>query len=51
MIISVYEISSGEKVMTEVIVNQSNFNVTIKINDVENTGTLTAGVYKVVMIG
>lgn len=51
MLVQVYEVSSGALVFTDVSVNQSNYTVTITINDVNSIETLMAGTYQVVIIG
>lgn len=48
--VQVYEVATGGMVLTDVSV-ATNGNVTIGINDTENAGTLTAGTYRVVIIG
>lgn len=48
IIVQVYEVSSGEMVITDVVVNQTNYNVTIKIN---GEGNLAADIYKAVIFG
>lgn len=48
ILIQVYEVASGEMVITDAVVNQTNYNVTIKIN---GEGTLAAGTYKAVLFG
>lgn len=48
IIVQVYEVSSGEMVITDVVVNQTNYNVTIKIN---GEGSLAADTYKAVIFG
>lgn len=48
--VQVYEVATGGMVLTDVTV-ATNGNVTIGINDTENAGTLTAGKYRVVIIG
>ena len=48
--VQVYEVATGGIVLTDVTV-ATNGNVTIGINDTENAGTLTAGTYRVVIIG
>lgn len=48
ILIQVYEVASGEMVITDAVVNQTNYNVTIKIN---GAGTLAAGTYKAVLFG
>lgn len=50
IIVQVYEVATGGMVITDVSV-ATNGNVTIGINDTENAGTLTAGTYRVVIIG
>lgn len=50
MLVQVYEVATGGMVLTDVTV-ATNGNVTIGINDTENAGTLTAGTYRVVIIG
>ena len=51
MLVQLYEVATGAQVMADVVVNQTNFNVTITINDVAGAGTLSANTYKVVVIG
>lgn len=51
MLVQLYEVATGAQVMADVVVNQTNFNVTITINDVAGSGTLSANTYKVVIIG
>lgn len=48
--VQVYEVATGGMVLTDVSV-ATNGNITIGINDTENAGTLTAGTYRVVIIG
>ena len=48
--VQVYDVATGGMVLTDVTV-ATNGNVTIGINDTENAGTLTAGTYRVVIIG
>lgn len=48
IVAQVYEVATGEMVITDVVVDQTNYNVTIKIN---GDGTLAAGTYKVVLFG
>ena len=48
--VQVYEVATGGMVLTDVAV-ATNGNVTIGINDTGNAGTLTAGTYRVVIIG
>jgi len=49
--VSVYEVSSGNKVMPEISVNQSTGAITIKINDTAGATTLAANTYKAVIMG
>lgn len=51
MLVQLYEVATGAQVVADVVVNQTNFNVTITINDVAGAGTLSANTYKVVIIG
>lgn len=51
MFVQVYEVASGEVVMTDVKVNQASHEVTITINDVANANNLAASTYRVVLIG
>lgn len=51
MFVQLYEVVTGAQVVADVAVNQTNFNVTITINDVAGAGTLSANTYKVVIIG
>lgn len=51
MLVQLYEVATGAQVMADIVVNQTNFNVTIIINDVAGAGTLSANTYKVVIIG
>lgn len=48
--VQVYEVATGGMVLTDVSV-AANGDVTIGINDTESAGTLTAGTYRVVIIG
>lgn len=48
--VQVYEVATGGMVLTDVGV-AANGNVTIGINDTASAGTLTAGTYRVVIIG
>ena len=50
IVVQVYEVATGGMVLTDASV-ATNGNVTIGINDTENAGTLTAGTYRVVIIG
>lgn len=49
--VDVYNVSTGEKVIPEILVNQSSGAITITINDTNNLSTLAAGTYKAVIIG
>jgi len=50
--VSVYEVSTGAKVIPDIAVGQTSpYNVVITINDTESAGSLTAGTYKVVLMG
>ena len=51
ILINLYEVASGAMVMADVAVNQTTYAVTITISDTTSAGTLTAGTYKVVMVG
>ena len=51
MIVQLYEVSTGEQVFPEITVNQSNYSVTIEINDSNSVNSLTAGTYRAVIIG
>lgn len=51
IIVQLYLVSTGEMVIADVIVNQSNYNVTITINDTASAGSLTSGTYRVVIFG
>lgn len=51
MLVQLYEVATGAQVIADVVVNQTNFNVTININDAAGAGTLSANTYKVVVIG
>ena len=48
--VQVYEVATGSMVLTDVSI-ATNGDVTIGINDTESAGTLTAGTYRVVIIG
>ena len=50
MTVQLFEVASGAMVIADVAV-ASNGNVTITINDTASAGSLTAGTYKVVIIG
>ena len=51
IIVQLYQVSTGEMVFADVTVNQSNYNVTITINDTTSAGTLASGTYRVVIFG
>ena len=51
VMVTVYNVSTGEKVIPEIVVNQSTGAVTITINDTNSVSTLTAGTYRAVIIG
>ena len=51
IIVQLYQVSTGEMVIADVTVNQSNYNVTITINDTVSAGTLASGTYRVVIFG
>ena len=51
IIVQVYEVSTGNQVITDVTVNQTNYTITITINDTASANTLTAGTYQVVAFG
>lgn len=51
IIVQLYQVSTGEMVIADVVVNQSNYNVTITINDTASAGTLASGTYRVVIFG
>ena len=51
IIVQLYQVSTGEMVFADVTVNQSNYNVTITINDTSSAGTLASGTYRVVIFG
>ena len=51
IVVQLYQVSTGEMVFADVTVNQSNYNVTITINDTASAGTLAAGTYRVVIFG
>ena len=51
IIVKVYEVASGDEVIADVNVNQSNFAITITINDPTSANTLSAGTYQVVAFG
>ena len=51
IIVQLYQVSTGEMVFADVTVNQSNYNVTITINDTTSAGSLVSGTYRVVIFG
>ena len=51
IIVQLYQVSTGEMVFADVVVNQSNYNVTITINNTASSGTLASGTYRVVIFG
>ena len=51
LIVQVYEASTGNQVIADISVNQSNYTVTITINDTEGTNTLAANTYQVIIFG
>lgn len=51
IIVQLYQVSTGEMVIADVTVNQSNYNVTITINDTTSAGSLGSGTYRVVIFG
>lgn len=51
IIVQLYQVSTGEMVIADVTVNQSNYNVTITINDTTFAGSLASGTYRVVIFG
>ena len=51
IIVQLYQVSTGEMVIADVTVNQSNYNITITINDTNSAGTLASGTYRVVIFG
>lgn len=51
IIVQLYQVSTGEMVIADVAVNQSNYNITITINDTASAGTLASGTYRVVIFG
>ena len=51
IIVQLYQVSTGEMVFADVTVNQSNYNVTITINDTASAGSLASGTYRVVIFG
>lgn len=51
LIVQIYEIATNQLVIADVVVNASNYNVTITINDSNSAGTLNADTYRVVIFG
>ena len=51
IIVQLYQVSTGEMVIADITVNQSNYNITITINDTNSAGTLASGTYRVVIFG
>lgn len=51
IIVQVYEVATGNQVIADVSVNQSNYTITITINDTEGTNTLSPNTYQVVAFG
>lgn len=51
IIVQLYQVSTGEMVFADVTVNQSNYNVTITINDTASADSLASGTYRVVIFG
>lgn len=51
MLVQLYEVATGAQVIADIVVNQTNFNIAITINDAAGAGTLSANTYKVVVIG
>ena len=51
IIVQLYQVSTGEMVIADVSVNQSNYNVIITINDTASAGSLASGTYRVVIFG
>lgn len=51
IIVQVYEVATGNQVIADVSVNQSNYTITITINDTEGTNTLSPNTYRVVAFG
>ena len=51
IIVQLYQVSTGEMVFADVTVNQTNYNVTITINDTTSAGSLASGTYRVVIFG
>ena len=51
IIVQLYQVDTGEMVLADVVVDQSNYNVTITINDIKSAGNLASGTYRVVIFG
>lgn len=50
LIVQLYD-SNGNQVIADVAINQTNYGVTIVINDTASAGTLASGAYRIVIIG
>lgn len=50
LIVQLYD-SNGNQVIADVVINQTNYGVTIVINDTASAGTLASGSYRVVIMG
>ena len=50
LIVQLYD-SNGNQVIVDVVINQTNYGVTIIINDTASAGTLASGSYRVVIMG
>jgi hypothetical protein len=50
LIVQLYD-SNGNQVIADVVINQTNYGVTIIINDTASAGTLASGSYRVVIMG
>lgn len=51
IIVQVYEVATGNQVIADVAVNQTNYTITITINDTASANTLAQGIYQVVAFG
>lgn len=51
MLVQLYEAATGAQVLADVTVSQTNYDVTVTINDTEKAGTLNANTYRVVLFG
>lgn len=51
MMAQLYEVATGAQVLADVTVSQTNYDVTVTINDTEKAGTLNANTYRVVLFG